>query len=147
MAEKDKSVLDKFVDTFQEVLGNVAKGAVTPTEKTDESRVAGSANEQVYIPEATDAAAVPAPIVRRKASAKKAKSPAVAPKKPTTAKKTAPKAAKRRAPKKTKSSVRKAGKKNVAKTPAKRKVTVKRAAAKKVAAKTSHKMAGKRRRR
>ena len=36
MAEKDKSVLDKFVDTFQEVLGNVAKGAVTPTEKTDE---------------------------------------------------------------------------------------------------------------
>jgi len=146
MADKDKSVLDKFVDTFQEVLGNVVKGAATPTEKTDETRVAGSANEQVYIPEATDAVAVPAPIVRRKGPAKKAKSAARAPKKPNSAKRTAPKAAKRKVPKKTKSSDRKAGGKNVARVAAKKKVTVKRAAAKKAAAKTSHKKAGKKRR-
>jgi hypothetical protein len=147
MADKDKSVLDKFVDTFQEVLGSVVKVAATPTEKTHQTRVAGSANEQVYIPEANDAVAVTATNVRRKAPAKKAKSAARAPKKPNSAKRTAPKASKRKAPKRAKSSVRKAGGKDVARKAAKKKVTVKRAAVKKAAAKTLHKKAGKKRRR
>jgi septal ring-binding cell division protein DamX len=122
MAGKDKSVLDKFVDSASEVVGSVVKAAVTPTVETDQSRVAGAANERVYIPEATDAAAMPAPIMRRRPAkrANKRTAKAAPAKKAKTAKKAA---AKRTAPKKSKSSAgRKAvGRKKTAKKAAKKK--------------------------
>ena len=126
MDDKEKSFLDKFVDTFQEVVGSVAKGAITPAEETDESHVAEMANEQMLL--SGDAAiapeAVPAPVVKRRPSKRAKKHPAkAAPAK----KKTASEASKRSPPKKTKSS---AGRKAVGKKKTAKKVTKKKAKSK-----------------
>jgi hypothetical protein len=59
--DKEKSVIDKFKDTISEAVGNMASAmTVAPEEKR--KKVAATTNEQVYIPEATDAAAMPAPL-------------------------------------------------------------------------------------
>lgn len=98
-----------------------AKKAPSP----DPERVAGTPNEQVYIPEATDAAATPAPLFPKKRSAA-----------PARANKRVAKA-KRAPPKKSKKSAKKA-----AKNPPKAKKTT----AKKTTKKASKKKATKRRR-
>jgi hypothetical protein len=61
MSDKDKSVIDKFKDTVSEVVDTMAS-AMTPTPKKKRKNVAATTNEQVYIPEATDAAAMPTPL-------------------------------------------------------------------------------------
>jgi hypothetical protein len=104
------------------------KRPATKVLSPDPERVAGTTNEQVYIPEATDAAATPAPLFparkqkrgtsgarvnKRLAKAKKAP-----PKTSKSAKKSAKKAAKKKPAKKSavrKSSSKKAAKKTVAK--------------------------------
>ena len=96
----------------------------------DPERVAGTTNEQVYIPEATDAAATPAPLFparKQKRSAPPAK------KRVASAKKAAPK---------TKKKAKKAAKKTAKKA---KKTTGKKSPSKK-AAKTSKKQASTRRR-
>jgi hypothetical protein len=62
MSDKDKSVIDKlFKDTVSEVVDTMAS-AMTPAPKKKRKNVAATTNEQVYIPEATDAAAMPTPL-------------------------------------------------------------------------------------
>ena len=101
-------------------------------EAPDPERVAGTISEQVYIPEATDAAATPAPLFparKQKRSARPAK------KRVARAKKTVPKTWKKNAKKAAKKTARKA----------KKKTTAKKSPSKK-AAKTSKKQASTRRR-
>ena len=106
-----------------------AKKALSP----DPERVAGTTNEQVYIPEATDAAATPAPLFPARKQERSA-SPATANKRVAKAKKAAPKTSKKNVKKSTKKTAKKA-----------KKTTAKKTAPKK-AAKTSRKKIPKRRR-
>jgi hypothetical protein len=61
MDDKEKSVIDKFKDTVSEAVGNMVS-AMTPTAEQKRSKIATTTNEQVYVPEAMDAAALPAPL-------------------------------------------------------------------------------------
>jgi hypothetical protein len=136
--DKDKSAIEKMIDKVNDAVENIANTASAAAMKAmepepDPKQVAGTTNEQVYIPEATDAAAAPAPLFAAPARKKRALPTttavkAVAPKKSAkkstkkkAAKKTATKAsktaAKKPGAKKTKSS---AGRKAAAKKKAKR---------------------------
>jgi hypothetical protein len=88
----------------------------------DPERVAGTTNEQVYIPAATDAAATPAPLFPARKQ-KRSASPATASKRVAKAKKAAPKTSKKNAKKSAKETAKKAkkttGKKSASKKPAK----------------------------
>jgi hypothetical protein len=72
-SDKDKSVIDKFKDTVSEAVENMAS-AMRPTPEESQKKVAATTNEQFYIPDATDAAAMPpplfAPLRKRKSRAK-----------------------------------------------------------------------------
>jgi hypothetical protein len=103
MNDKDKSVIEKFKDTVSEVVETMAS-AMTPTAEQKRKKVAASTNEQVYIPEATDAAAMPPPLF-------------AAPRKRKTRTKAKPAARAKKVAKKTKSTGRKAAAK---KRPAKK---------------------------
>jgi hypothetical protein len=105
-----------------------------PTRKApspDPERVAGTTNEQIYIPEATDAAATPAPLfpARNKSSA----APARANKRVAKAKKAPPKKSKKSA----KKSAKKTSKKNAAKKSAVTKSSSKKPAKKTVGKKNT----------
>ncbi|MCK1337691.1 hypothetical protein IVB38_17065 [Bradyrhizobium sp. 38] len=58
---KKKSIVDRISDTVTEIV-DTASAALKP----DPEAVAATTNEQVCIPEATDAAATPAPLFARK---------------------------------------------------------------------------------
>jgi hypothetical protein len=58
--DKEKSAIDKFKETVSDAVGNLAS-IVTPSLERPK-KVAATTNEQVYIPEAADAAAMPAPL-------------------------------------------------------------------------------------
>jgi|SRR5215208_1860583 len=105
MDDKDKSVIDKFKETVSEAVGNMGS-TMTPSPKEKSKKVAPTTNEQVYIPEATDAAAMPVPLFATPARKRKTRA--------TRAKKAA---------KKTKSA---AGRKSAAKKGAAKKVVKKR---------------------
>ena len=72
MDDKEKSVIDKFKDTVSEVVGKVGS-AMAPTGEGKGKKVAATTNEQVYVPEATDAAAMPAPLFGAPARKRKAR--------------------------------------------------------------------------
>jgi hypothetical protein len=72
MDDKEKSVIDKFNDTVSEVVGKVGS-AMAPTVEEKGENVAATTNEQVYVPEATDAAAMPAPLFGAPARKRKAR--------------------------------------------------------------------------
>jgi cell division septation protein DedD len=104
--DKEKSAIEKMIDKVNDAVENMVITASAAAMKAmepepDPEQVAGTTNEQVYIPEATDAAAVPAPLFAAPAKKKRAlpKTTAVkatAPKKSakkSTRKKTAKKAA------------------------------------------------------
>ena len=110
MDDKDKSVIDKIKDTVSEAVGNVGS-AMTPSPKEKSKKVAPTTNEQVYIPEAADAAAMPVPLFAAPASKRKTRAKA----------KTANRG--KKAAKKTKSA---AGRKSAAKKGAAKKVVKKR---------------------
>ena len=109
MDDKDKSVVDKFKETVSEAVGNMGS-AMTRSPKEKSKKVAPT-NEQVYIPEATDAAAMPVPLFAAPASKRKTRAKA----------KTANRG--KKAAKKTKSA---AGRKSAAKKGAAKKVVKKR---------------------
>src|SRR2546421_10663465 len=75
MDDKDKSVIDKFKETVSEAVGNMGS-AMTPSPKEKSKKVAPTTNEQVYIPEATDAAAMPAPLFAAPARKRKTRAKA-----------------------------------------------------------------------
>jgi hypothetical protein len=58
--DKEKSAIDKFKETVSDAVGNLAS-IVAPRAEMPK-KVAAITNEQVYIPEAADAAAMPAPL-------------------------------------------------------------------------------------
>jgi hypothetical protein len=100
-------VIDTASDAAQHAMeANAEKISRIPSAKPDPEQVAGTTNEQIYIPEVSDAAAMPMPLFP---AAPKSKMPTVGKKKKMAAKRTA----KRSAGKKSKSS---AGKKSVGKT-------------------------------
>jgi hypothetical protein len=136
--DKEKSAIEKIIDKVNDSVENIANTASAAAMKAmepepDPKQVAGTTNEQVYIPEATDAAAVPAPLFaapgkKKRVLPKKTVAKAVALKKSAkksrkkkavkqTATKASKKAAKKSAAKKAKSS---AGRKAAAKKKAKR---------------------------
>ncbi|MET4273834.1 MULTISPECIES: hypothetical protein [unclassified Bradyrhizobium] len=95
-----KSIVERISDTVKEIV-DTASTAAADAMKPDP----GATNEQVYIPEATDAAAVPPPIFLRKMKrrpdpmrANKRVAAARAKKTAATAKKSAKEAAKKRHP-------------------------------------------------
>jgi hypothetical protein len=100
MNDKDKSVIEKFKDTVSEVVETMAS-AMRPTPKKKRKNVAATTNEQVYIPEATDAAAMPPPLfiapARKRKTRAKAK-PASRAKKRQKAKSSGRKAAAKKGP-------------------------------------------------
>lgn len=137
--DKEKSVIEKMVDKVNDAVENIVKAAVMPTteEKPDPKQVAGTINEQVYIPEATDAAAMPAPLIPAKPVAKKKRK---VPAKLTAAKippkrAAAKKASKKSSKKATKKTTKKPSKKSAKKTKAVAKKKAPKKAAKKKKAK------------
>ena len=120
-------VVDTASDAAQHAMEvNAEKISRIPPAKPDPEQVAGTTNEQLYIPEANDAAAMPMPLIPvapepKKPATAKSKMPRVGKKKKKaakkaigkkTARKPAKKAAKRSPGKKSKSS---AGRKSVGK--------------------------------
>ena len=69
MDDKEKSLIDEFKDTVSEAVGKMAS-AMAPTAE-NKRKIAATPNEQVYVPEATDAAALPAPLFSAPASKRK----------------------------------------------------------------------------
>jgi hypothetical protein len=136
MDDNDKGILEKFTDTVKSVV-ETASTAAKDALKPDPDKVAATANEQVYVPEATDAAAIPPSLftTRKRASpskasttkrvnkrvAKKVAAKKAAAKAPTKkSKKTAKKTTKTLATKKSKSANSSATKKSSKKTVAKK---------------------------
>lgn len=109
------TLVDKASNAAQHAMEtNAEKLARIPAAKTDPAQVAGTSNEQVTIPEASDAAAMPMPLfpvasAPEKPAAKKAAAVTAGKKKLAnkTAAKSANKAAKKSAVKKTRQAVKK----------------------------------------
>jgi hypothetical protein len=87
MSDDDKSVVSKLVDKFSEVVESISASASKAAQDTTEAsakkiepgpdRVARTANEQIYIPEATDAAAMPLPLMGPPKVARKKSGPSM----------------------------------------------------------------------
>jgi hypothetical protein len=73
MADREeKSIVEKISDAVKGVVDTASAAAMKAMQAgPDPGQVAGTTNEQVYIPGATDAAAMPAPLIRPKLAAKK----------------------------------------------------------------------------
>jgi hypothetical protein len=135
--KEEKSIIEKFSEKAKGIVDTASTAAMKAMEP-DPEHVAGTTNEQVYIPEATDAAAMPVPLISAPKSPKKRAPPSMSgrttpmpdspmpsPKKKKTkvaVKKAAKKTAKRPAKKPKSSAGRKAiGKKKTAKKALKKK--------------------------
>ena len=75
--DNEKTVIEKMVDKVNDAIANIVNTASAAAMKamvpeSDPERVAGTTNEKAYIPEATDAAAVPAPLFAAPAKQKRA---------------------------------------------------------------------------
>jgi hypothetical protein len=127
MDDETKSVVTKLVDKFSDVVANVTAAASSVAQhameanarrmEPDSGQIAGTANEQVYIPQTNDAAAIPAPLIpvapkKAKKTRKKAAGRNFASKSSKRAKKAKPSAGRKAVAKK---NARKAAKKKKAK--------------------------------
>ena len=77
MDDKEKSAIEKMIDKVNDAVENIANTVSAAAMKAmepepDPKQVAGTTSERVYIPEATDAAAVPAPLFAAPAKKKRA---------------------------------------------------------------------------
>jgi hypothetical protein len=119
--DDDKTILEKFADVVKgvvETASTAAKQAMEP----DPKQVAGETNEQVYLPDVTDAAAAPvflAPPKKKRATKKRVAKAAKAPAKKAASKKTAKKSVPKKSAKKAAKQAMKT--KTTAKTVAKKK--------------------------
>ena len=116
MDDKEKSVIDKFVDTVTSAVGEAVKSAVMPTRDTEAEALAEKTNEQMFLGDAAIAPeAAPALIAPMKADPKKR---SIAPKKSAKrVEQPAAKKSKKTGPKKSpKKPPKKAAKKDVKKT-------------------------------
>jgi hypothetical protein len=66
MDDKEKTIVEKFADAVKGAVDIAATAAIRAMEQpeADPRKVVRTANEQIYIPEATDAAAMPAPLTK-----------------------------------------------------------------------------------
>jgi hypothetical protein len=118
--DKEKSAIEKMIDKVNDAVENIANTASAAAMKAmelepDPKQVAGTTNEQVYIPEATDAAAVPAPLFAAPAKKNRAL-PKTTPVKTTAPKKSAKDSTRKKTAKKAAAEAsRKAAKKSGAK--------------------------------
>jgi hypothetical protein len=107
--EKDKSVIDKFVDTMSNVLSEVVTAAVMPTRDTKAEAVAEKANEQIFLGDAAVAPeAIPAPRTKKRRAPPKETAPPAKKSVKAPAKKAVSKAAKKSAPTKSAKKTKKA---------------------------------------
>jgi hypothetical protein len=125
--DKDKSVIEKLVDTVSNVVGETVRAAVLPTRDTEAEAVAEKTNEQMLVGDAAIAPeAIPALIAPQKTALKKRVAPQRANKRAAKAanarstkapaKKSSKKTVKKSAPKKaTKKSAKKTAKKSAKK--------------------------------
>src|SRR5258707_1289174 len=68
----EKSIVEKISEAVKDIVDTASAAAIKAMQvQPDPEQVAGTANEQVYIPEATDAAAMPAPLMASKPVAKR----------------------------------------------------------------------------
>jgi hypothetical protein len=84
--DHEKTIIEKLTDAVTGAASSIVDAASNAAETGIKSnaarmsantrRVAGTANEQIYIPEATDAAAMPVPFAVARAARKKRKAPA-----------------------------------------------------------------------
>jgi len=133
--DDDKTIIEKITDVVKSVVDTTSTSTMKAMEP-DTKQVAGETNEQVYLPDVTDAAAAPVFVApkKKRATPKKAKkqvakaAPAAkAPVKKAASKKTAKKSApKKSAKKNTKKAVKKTLK-NTSKKTAKKAVKKKKA--------------------
>jgi hypothetical protein len=148
MDDTKKTIVERFSDAVREVVDVAATAAMKAMEQpeADPQKVVRTANEQIRVPEGTDAAAMPVPLAKASKTPKPNMSGRITPtydfpvpdspmplpkKKPKAAVKNSKKAIKKKAPKKAapkkskKAAKKKVGKKKVAKKtsrkPAKRK--------------------------
>src|ERR1700694_2401337 len=120
--DNEKTVIEKMVDKVNDAIANIVNTASAAAMKamvpeSDPERVAGTTNEKAYIPEAPDAAAVPAPLFAAPAKKKRAL-PRTTAVRAAAPKKSAKKSAKKKTAKKT---ATKASKKKAAKSPERKK--------------------------
>jgi hypothetical protein len=115
---EEKSIVEKISDAVKGVVDAASAAAMKSMQvKPDPGQVAGTTNERVYIPEATDAAAMPAPLVLSKPAAKKKRTlPAKLTRAKTPPKKAAAKTSSKTAVRKT---VKKSSRKSTRKTKSK----------------------------
>jgi hypothetical protein len=74
--DKEKTIIEKFSDVVKGVLDTAATAATKAMEPDpDPEKVAGTANEQVHMPEASDPAAMPAPLISTPKASKKIAAP------------------------------------------------------------------------
>jgi predicted cobalt transporter CbtA len=134
--DKDKTIIERFTDVVKGVVDTASTAAMQAMEP-DPKQVAGETNEQVYIPDATDAAATPAPLFAAPKKKRATASPKRANKRVAKAARAAKAPAKKAASKKTaKKSAAKKSAKIAAKTTKKTKKTAKKAVKKKKAKKS-----------
>lgn len=77
MDDKEKSAIEKMIDKVNDAVENIANTVSAAAMKAlepepDAKQVAGTTNKQIYIPEATDASAGPAPLGTASARKKRA---------------------------------------------------------------------------
>jgi hypothetical protein len=77
--DKEKSIIEKLSDAVKGVVDVASTAATKAMEQPepDPQQVARTANEQLYIPEATDAAAMPAPLIAAPKASKKNPAPSM----------------------------------------------------------------------
>jgi hypothetical protein len=137
MDDKEKSVIDKFVDTVTSVVGEAVKSAVMPTRDTEAEALTEKTNEQMFLgdaaiaPEAATALIAPKKTDPKKRSAAPKKSAKQLAQPATkTPEKTAKQAAKKSSKKSAKKTKSSAGRKVVGKNKTAKKIAKKKKAKK-----------------
>jgi hypothetical protein len=137
MDDKEKSVIDKFVDTVTSVVGEAVKSAVMPTRDTEAEALTEKTNEQMFLgdaaiaPEAATALIAPKKTDPKKRSAAPKKSAKQLAQPATkTPEKTAKQAAKKSSKKSAKKTKSSAGRKAVGKNKTAKKIAKKKKAKK-----------------
>jgi hypothetical protein len=65
--DDDKTIIEKITDVVKSVVDTTSTSTMKAMEP-DTKQVAGETNEQVYLPDVTDAAAAPSSLLRRKSA-------------------------------------------------------------------------------
>jgi hypothetical protein len=106
--DNEKTIIEKLTDAVKGAANSIVDAASNAAEtgtKSNAVKVAGTGNQQIFIPEATDAVAMPIPFTVPRSTRKKRKTPAT----PAPAKIPRKKAAARKTPRKSSAKKAKSG--------------------------------------